>query len=199
MGQVTLLWLGLGLLLSLSSQLLIEHLWILALAPAGAWILMGAVLMFVALWRLRRAAERPFALRVIGSVLGGVVLYYPISLLGARITAQTRFRWNQSQYESLVARRPPPDGRLGAIQYADGLEFIVDPGPPWRVAFPWPGGIIDNWCGAVFDPTGRVVPSKDGVGGGPRSTVPEDLFKLFGGDLVSCRSLSPPYYLCCFT
>lgn len=34
--------------------------------------------------------------------------------------------------------------------------YLVDPGPPPRVSFAW-GGMLDNWCGVVHDPSGRVL------------------------------------------
>jgi hypothetical protein len=60
----------------------------------------------------------------------------------------------------------------------------VDQGPPVRVAFVW-GGILDNWQGIVYDPTGVVLTEKGHL--------------LFGGDLIHARHLWKDWYYCAFT
>ncbi len=46
----------------------------------------------------------------------------------------------------------------------------------------WPGGILDNWCGAVLSPAGPPGPAD----------VPDD-------QLRSCTRLDDAWWLCCFT
>lgn len=67
------------------------------------------------------------------------------------------------------------------------IRHRVDPGPPLRVAFPWPGGILDNWCGAVHDPTGTIGDAGKDAGG------------FVGGQSASCSLHEGSWYVCCFT
>lgn len=83
------------------------------------------------------------------------------------------------------------------IERRYGVGLNVDRGPPLRVAFN-PEGMLDNWSGIVFDPTGEVMQA-DGFDASGRFRAPDRITKLFGGDLVSCRRLWGDYYDCSFT
>jgi hypothetical protein len=78
-----------------------------------------------------------------------------------------------------------------------GIIYNVDLGPPVRVAF-HPEGMLDNWSGIIFDPTGEVMQA-DGFDARGNFVAPERITKLFGGDLVGCRHLWRDYYRCSFT
>ena len=71
--------------------------------------------------------------------------------------------------------------------------YEVDPGPPIRIAFPQPGGILDNWEAVIYDPTGKVLQAQ-----GLEATPPE-ISALFGGTLVQCEPIQESYYRCWFT
>ena len=79
--------------------------------------------------------------------------------------------------------------------------YYVDPGPPIRVAFPWPGGIIDNWYGAVFDPSGEVMEVNKFERDFSNWQEPslQGTKKLFGGHLHYAEHLYGSWYLCYFT
>lgn len=73
----------------------------------------------------------------------------------------------------------------------------VDAGPPIRVAFVW-DGIIDNWYGPVYDPSGKVLEANKLKSNWEDPSL-ADIKKLFGGDMVGCRHLTGPWYFCSFT
>ena len=61
---------------------------------------------------------------------------------------------------------------------------MIDKGPPIRIGFVW-DGILDNWHGIVYEPTGIVL-TKRGE-------------RLFGGDLIYAKRLYEDWYYCAFT
>jgi len=114
-------------------------------------------------------------------------------------TIYGRFLWNLPSYQNVVAeverlRRYP------GTQAYEGHDCIVDPGPPLRVAFVW-GGIIDNWVGIVYDPTGEVLKANEFRADWSNWDDPRlaPVKGLFGGDLRSTRHLFGPWYYCTFT
>lgn len=123
-----------------------------------------------------------------------------VILLVAAWRARVRFSLERADYEAVVARETETPSESGRRR-TDGLHYVVDAGPPTRIAFVWPGGVIDNWCGAVYDPTGVVLRSSDFDGDWAtlHEQVPPEVRKLFGGNLVSCSELDAPFYQCCFT
>ena len=130
-----------------------------------------------------------------------ILLAWPALVGGNFSGTWTRLMVNRTQYETIIAKarrgeRSPI--RNSAFEEDGGVEYIVDPGPPVRVAFN-PAGLLDNWSGIIFDPSG-VVMRADGFD--PRTgefAAPDEVTKLFGGDLVTCRWLWGDYYDCSFT
>ncbi len=101
--------------------------------------------------------------------------------------ADLRFRMRRANYVEIatsVARDPAV--RVGE-RSARGIEHLVDAGPPVRVAFPEPGGLLDNWCAVIYDATGSL------------GAVDASVSAIFGGDLVGCRRLDAVFFRCCFT
>ncbi len=88
--------------------------------------------------------------------------------------------------------------RLDATDGPLGIQAIVEPRPPVRIAFMTNPGILDNWSGIVFDPTGAVMQA-DGWDATGKFRAPASITKLFDGDLVSCSHLWGDYYRCSFT
>ncbi len=67
------------------------------------------------------------------------------------------------------------------------FEIEKFPNNETRVAFPNGAGVIDNWCGVVWDPTGLV------------GTINEKSKGFFGGDLIKVRHIKEFWYVACFT
>jgi hypothetical protein len=109
----------------------------------------------------------------------------------------SRLLANYGHYQSIIAKiqnSPNPYW----YEEDGGITYSVDLGPPIRVAFN-PAGFLDNWSGIIYDPTGVVMQARgfDAVTG--KFAAPDEITKLFDGDLVSCRHLWGSYYDCSFT
>jgi hypothetical protein len=50
--------------------------------------------------------------------------------------------------------RLPPPGKTGFQTFYDGTDFQAERYYPNRIAFPFPGGFLNNWQGILYDPTG---------------------------------------------
>lgn len=157
-------------------------------APLIEWPLKASLLAVLSLLLLRSIRPTPSA-PLVFIVLLASVLAVVFSLHGYHWGARLRLLLHEQEYQSVVTQvrstQPTTDAEFS---YKDGLAYIVDKGPPLRVAFPWPGGILDNWCGAVYDPSGYVLNSDL-----------RDVRGLFGGDIVHCSALGGAWSLCCFT
>jgi hypothetical protein len=203
--KIAMIWLVSGLVLALTASLANAYLWILALVPIIIWAAVGLVLAIVSGWRLRRADQRRTAVLTLLCIVAGVVVFLPVSQLGGSLTDKIRFAVERPRYEKVIlalqdsirTTGQPASGR----HEHEGVRYLVNSGPPLRLAFPWPGGIIDNWCGAVYDPTGAVLKANNFTGEWSKweEQVAPEIKGMFGGDLLGCSELKPPFYHCCFT
>lgn len=189
-------WTIAGLALAFADRPIRNALWVLT---DGVWILYaiaGAGLFLTLVWDGRRRVLSAVALVVLGA---GVVLAQPtLAQAGDDFWFERRFDELEPKYR-VLAERLSAGTHLSARDTAD-LRVVLDAGPPLRVAFPQPGGIIDNWEGIVYDPTGAVGAAtgwRDGVPG--RYSAPVEVRALFGGDLVACRHVRASFYRCWFT
>ncbi|WP_126174417.1 hypothetical protein [Altericroceibacterium xinjiangense] len=111
------------------------------------------------------------------------------------------FLSNHASYREVV--RLTEEGRfdasVGEHQEHEGIMFLLDAGPPRRVAFPMPGGFLDNWSGLIYDPTGEVMLADGFDSETGEFAAPERITKLFYGDIVSCRHMLDSFYNCSFT
>lgn len=133
-------------------------------------------------------------------MLVAMFVAWPALVAGSFSGTWTRLMVNRAHYEAIIAniRRGEPSPSQNSVYVEGGVEYVVDPGPPVRVAFN-PQGMLDNWSGIIFDPTG-VVMRADGFDSRTGEFVaPDEVTKLFGGDLVSCRRLWGDFYACSFT
>lgn len=196
---------GLGAVASLSGAF-IGFIIVLA-APALVIALLAGTAIFV--WRgIKRAREstRLTAAGIVdiatapGVALIVLALSVPIFSVGSLSGAWIRLANNRVHYEEIVAslqadRLDPADGQH---QVERGITFIADVGPPLRVAFN-PEGILDNWTAIVFDPSHIVTHAAGFNPASGKLATPDNVTKLFGGDLVGCRRLGGSYFLCSFT
>ena len=112
-----------------------------------------------------------------------VLLASPLVWLGLAAGDLARLAVNRDLYETIIAENRTTT-RAVSSEDRDDVRYRVDAGPPIRVAFN-PEGLLNNWSGIVFDPTGEVMLA-DGL-------------DLFGGNLVGCRHLWDSYYKCSFS
>ncbi|GAA3251647.1 hypothetical protein [Sphingomonas yabuuchiae] len=130
-----------------------------------------------------------------------LVVAWPSLGAGNFIGTWTRLMVNRGHYEAIIerAKRGHRSPSTDSSAEVDGsIEYVVDAGPPVRVAFN-PEGMLDNWSGIIFDPTGEVMLAKGFDGKTGKFAAPDRVTKLFGGDLVGCRHLWGNYYDCSFT
>jgi hypothetical protein len=192
-------WVAAGVALAFFDRPLWDTIWVLTL---GLWALYagwGLTLFAIVSWLGWRRGRLPAVLSSIATfiILGvGLALTLPhVAAAGDEFQFSRRFSKLRPQYEAIVARVASATPRQGGE--FNGVQYDVDAGPPLRVAFRQPGGIIDNWEGVVWDPSG-VVRSAKGWRNGTYTASPEAK-ALFGGDLVACRHVADHFYRCWFT
>lgn len=196
-------WVLVGILLAFFQRPIWDALWALAFFILPVYTIAGVVLLVVAVLRTRTGARR--ALPTIALILvAGVGLWFgdaPIAGIGDAWVFRWRFARLRAEYERIaleVERRPAGDTASAGVQH--GISYRIDHGPPTRVVFPQPGGILDNWDGIVHDPTGAVASAtgwQQGIAG--RFSAPANVRALFGGDLVGCERIEGAFYRCWFT
>lgn len=196
-------WTAGGLVLWYANPWLWERLWIASLAVWGAYVLLGAAIAFACLWAGLWRGWSPSRLTAGGMVLLGALV---VGEAGPRIADaaaardfEYRFLQMASRYDRIV-KELAPQGRVPERGTSYGVRWVVDAGPPRRIAFPQPGGVTDNWEGVVYDPSDSLARAKGwrhtaaGV-----SATPVELVRLFGGHLLSCEPIRGHFYRCWFT
>ena len=152
-----------------------------ALAWLG-WLIGAMILACLTLMAAVRATRRR---RVLFSMCMLIVAGVTMQIWGGQCTRYLRFRFFKPSYEKQLLSLPPVQGR----------RFMRDSGPPERMAFPWPGGLLDNWCGVVFDPTNEL----DALIRSPKPPREHPARGFFGGDIIKVEHLEGPWYFCWFT
>lgn len=196
------LWLLGGVVIAGGFRVLTDHLWILAPPMGLAYFGIGVLLAGVVTWRTVRARpiEWGVALVAWAAVLGLALAAGPISRVGTPIILELRWRRDRPAYSRIVdslLQMPDPLRGLTPAGRNRTLNYVVDRGPPLRLAFVQPGGILDNWEGVVYDPTGAVLDAHGPFWLG--FPTPPEVRLLFGGDIVRCESIEGPWYRCLFT
>ena len=198
-------WLVGGFLLAFFDRALWDRLWVLTFGIWALYVVLGAGIWLAVLWRTRRASRRSSEVGLaLAMPLGALVLWLAlphITRAGDQFLFTQRFATLHARYEALVAevrRTGAPSPQTWTTR--GGIQFQVDSGPPVRVAFLQPGGILDNWEGVVYDPTGRVTTATGWRAGVPGNySAAPDVVGLFGGALVRCEPIEGAYYRCWFT
>lgn len=169
-------------------------LWVAAVLWWGLLDLIGVALTIGALRRVPQAARS----RRLGLALVPIVALAAFHLTGDHWVHLLRFRLARSEYEARLARieAAPPAGRFGRVD-----DCLIEPGPPLRVAFILPGGILDNFQAIVYDPTAAVLRVNATRNDPSRWHDPAlmPVRVLFGGTLISAEPLGGPWYFCRFT
>jgi hypothetical protein len=211
-------WAGSGALLLFFLGPLLYGLTAFLVAPVVfAHALFGTVLLGVAAvraWRSRgtrltaaeRRESRVALLTLLGFVAFVAIAGVQFSHVGDELVFHASFVCSRSHYEAVVAAAergelPAPDPARGGYGTHGGTVYVLDPGPPVRLAFPRPGGIIDNWEGVVYDPTDAVRAARGWTfaRGRQEFTAPPGVRELFGGDIVACERVTEHFYRCWFT
>ena len=157
------------------------------LLPFALWVGLAGLVGFLVF----RGSSRASVALLVAIVAVGVAQV----TLGGKVGIAARFYSLRPKYQAVV------DALEAGVAPMPGLPHHLEKGPPIRVAFPWPGGLGDNWCGVVFDPSGMVMKVGDS---GQSPTRPDDpalqqVRMWFGGVMIRCEPLGGPWYYCRFT
>lgn len=177
-------------------------LFVLGIPLLSLVLLAGTMAFVVSAWRQREdIGSRTYRVATFATAPVLMVLVVLLSLpslwAGSYVGVMSRLLVERDKYEAIIARVRTHQEEAWHEDYR-GVTYSVDPGPPVRVAFN-PAGLLDNWSGIIYDPTGEVMLA-DGFD--PATGVfraPDRITKLFSGDLVGCRHLWGDYYSCSFT
>lgn len=196
-------WTVCGLLLAALERPLVEVLWLGAGLVYLAYALIGLCLAVVIFAFGVSEKNVPACLVALLFLVVGPTLWFAEPDLAEWGTIQVRrYRvWRDlPRYEKIVQKMTEfrPSEPAGE---EDGIRYRVDSDSPLRVAFPQPGGLLDNWEGVVYDPTGEVQKAQGWteVNGQQAFTAPDHVRRLFGGSIVSCVHIHRDYYRCWFT
>ena len=181
---------------------LIISLWILVWAIDAIIIGLGliSVIQLIIILRKKRnrfAAILLCALLAIGGISYGTDL---VKDLGLRL----RFHRLKPAYSEIVEKIS--SGKMTGKGTHLGIRYESETDPVPRVSFSW-GGMIDNWYGIIYDPSGKIMRINESDPRFPDQnpdTTNEDkeLWKIrmiFGGVLYKAERLSDHWYLCWFT
>jgi hypothetical protein len=192
-----------GLLLSYFDRQLEDQLGIMA---HNFWVAywLGAVAAMVLLVYLVRRQRLPRQTRWSAAGFAALVpliavVHQPLAVAGDTAQFRRRFERLAPRYAAIV-RQLERDSIAVRDGTTDDIRFLVDSGPPVRVAFPQTDGILDNWEGVIYDLSGAVLSAGQfGSAGTPAFSAPPEVRQLFGGDLVACERVRDHYYRCWFT
>ena len=180
---------------------LIISLWILVWAIDAIIIGLGliSVIQLIIILRKKRnrfAAICLAALLTIGGISYGTDL---IKDLGLRL----RFHRLKPAYSEIIEKLNC--GKIPGEGKHLGTKYESETAPAFRASFSW-GGIIDNWYGIIYDPSGKIMRCNEFDPRFPDQTpkVKEDeelsqIRMAFGGLLYKAESLGGHWYLCWFT
>lgn len=185
-------------LLQLTSSFFVDELLSLPSAFGLLWLIcldaLGIVLVVLGLVLFVRAPFREKAY-FLSPILAALFLQF----VSPEKVFALKFWMVEDGYERRVAE-------ILAVERPENLcgpdaDCIIDPGPPLRIAFVRPGGILDNFSAVVYDPTGLVMEATKLEVNGSSWDAPElaHVKKLFGGDLCYVRPLGGHWYSCAFT
>jgi hypothetical protein len=200
---LTLFWAVSGLLLSLAYEPMTEDfiaavlyglLWI-------TWIIGGLGLLARALWvAWRHRWPRSSIALAAATVAVGAATFASFPTLAA-----TGQRWllesRLARFGIIVAELQRRESPVSGVVEEKRARYIVEPGPVLRVAFILPGGILDNWRGLIYDPSGQVLEAQRFRKDWSNWDDPElaAIKAMFGGDMRNCRHVRGAWHLCLFT
>lgn len=209
--RVLLVTLGIGVIIFvvgvISGSFSSTFLFVILLLGAAVTVVVGVLFLIllvqgILLARAHDIAWKSKLLAVVASpVLLSALVFTSLPILrsGTYLGVYGKLLVNHSDYEMVVRQNDVQiEGEpFQSRRTENGIEYEIDSGPPVRFAFE-PDGILDNWSGIVYDPSGDVMLA-DGFDNKGKFRAPDRVTKLFGGDLVSCSHFFGHYYRCVFT
>jgi hypothetical protein len=171
------------------------------------WVANGLLVAVFCSWSLSRAGTGNRILALIACLMLAVSSSVFTAGWSSLVQAgdDLRFRWivssNRHRYEAIIRELEIKPIKEERWHQSGSIDYVVDPGPPLRVAFPQPGGILDNWVGIVYDPSGMVMRANEFKADRSNWDDPSlaQVKLLFGGILIRCVHIGGHYYRCWFT
>lgn len=151
--------------------------------------------------QLQRAGIAAMALAVSFAAVLWLGGWRQLARAGDALEFRLRFSRVEPRYAALVPELLRDTGAAPDYRHRAGVTFVVDSGPPKRLAFLQPGSFLDNWEAIVYDPTGAVGSARGWRydRGEQEFTAPPEVRRLFGGDMVVCDHVRGPWFRCWFT
>ena len=178
---------------------LIISLWILVWGIDALIIVLSIVSIIQLMINIRKKRNRLAAI-FLCTLIGTSSISYGTDLvkdLGLKLRFY-RFKPTYSEIvDKLNSGKMPHEGRYREINYKSETD------PVFRVSFSW-GGMIDNWYGIVYDPSGNIMRCNESDPRFPDQGPMDDeelskIRMIFGGVLYKVEKLSDHWYLCWFT
>jgi hypothetical protein len=185
------IWLVLGALLILGLRPVLGGWGSPALVVWPVYVLLGLALAAASLEASLRPGPPPGrrSLRPLFLfALGGGILFAIHPWLARYSDTQVfrvRLARNQTAYDGLVTQLPT-DSTSGAWRWHANLRYLVDSGPPLRLAVLQQGRGYDGDEVALYDPVGRLDTVRSAPG----------LLRPFGGRIAGCNPVLLPWYRC---
>jgi hypothetical protein len=171
-----------------------------------AWMAAGCVLLlcylYLACSRTHGLRGACLAISTIATMTALTLGWQGLVRVGDEFRFRIKFQWLLARYKSIVGdlERNPV---LRSGWHEDGaVRYYVEVGPPMRIAFEQSGGILDNWEGIVYDPSGDVLRVRELTRGGLSEKdydALQRIRRLFGGELCWCAHIIGHWYRCGFT
>ena len=181
---------------------LIINLWILVWAIDAIIIGLGLISVIQLIIILRKKRNR-FAAILLCALLTICSISYGTDLI-KDLGLKLRFYRLKPAYSEIIKKaKSETEPQKGTHL---GIRYESETDPVFRVSFSW-GGIIDNWYGIIYDPSGKIMRVNESD---PRfqsqdpdaPKVDKELYKIwmvFGGVLYKAERLGDHWYLCWFT
>ena len=180
---------------------LIINLWILVWAIDAVIIGLGIISVIQLIVIIRKKHNR-FAAILLSALLAIGGISYGTDLvkdLGLRL----RFHRLNPAYSEIGEKIS--SGKMTGKGTHLGIRYESETDPVTRVSFSWEG-IIDNWYGIIYDPSGKIMrvnesdPFKSRDPGSPKVDMEQEKIRMvFGGLLYKAERLGDHWYLCWFT
>lgn len=163
------------------------------------YLLLGILLFFSLSWNLYKTKTKGSLILLSSFIITAIIFLVsiePLERKGSEYRRENSFNQNLPIYEEIVAQAEKDKKSIENTSYK-GVFYQVEATENVRVAFPL-RGILDNWEAIVYDPTGEVLKAEGFTENG-KFSAPDNLKKIFGGDLVFCKNIQGNYYRCWFT
>lgn len=175
------------------------NLWILIWAVDAFIFCLAAISIFQLIIAIRKKRHPRSGILLAALIVSGSVSYGTDILKDLGL--QLRFYRFQKEYSEIVAELQ--SGSIARTGEHLGIAYTSENEPDFRVAFSW-AGIIDNWYGVIYDPSGKIMHynKSDPPLSGHLPITDEELEKIsmiFGGVIYKAEHLGGNWYLGWFT